>query len=388
MKKVDLPEIFLILYSISLFFSIAVSQICLGILIFFIILKLKKGEIKLKDFEFGLIILLFVIFVDVSLFYKIFLLKTIPLKIKKFFGGWLFFSFYAPLLLIKDKNFPKRLFDLMILSSAIASIYGIFYVKYLANVYYPNLSYYDIGARGFYSHSLTSGNIWAMILILSIFLFYKFKNFRYFLLSVIIFIGLIFTFRRGPILYFLVVFFVMNVIFFKKKGIVLSLVAIILIGSIFFMNQGLNKRVKMLLKAKNNPCSSTQIRLFLWKTSIKLVKKYPFFGVPKKFKEEVKKFTNLKCQQRGHPHNGFLTILVYYGFFPFILSLFLFFKLIKFLTLKIKESEFALLGFFIVLIYLLESLTENNFGDSEVKMVFWFLLGIIISGIKKGWKFQ
>ena len=361
------------LFALSSFISIAATEICLGILIALLISKIVKKEISLNDFPFGLIFLIFFIFIDISLFYKFFYLHTMKFSLKKIFHWWLFFSFFCGYFLVKDED----IFKFFLFSAIISVIYGI----------YKQFFILHIDVRGFYSHALTAANNWAMAGIISYFfavMNYKKdkKNFYFYLISfLIIFTGLIFSMRRGPILYFFIVILIMN--FILNKKLILVNFFIIFVMFLAYLNfPFLHEKTNEIFSKNKDICSSTETRIFLWKKSIEFIKKYPVFGVPEKFKKMIRKETNVKCWIRSHPHNGFLTIATYYGLPAVIIFLVLFGAIYIKLFEKIKHSNYAILGIFLVTLYLLEGLTENNFGDSEVKLFFWFSFGIIYNKLQ------
>ncbi len=362
------------LFALSSFISIAATEICLGILIAILISKIFKKEIYLRDFPFGIIFLLFIIWIDISLIYKFFILKTMKFSLKKLFHGWLFLSFFCGYFLVKE----EKIFKFFMISAIFSIVYGI-YMQYFIQ---------HIDVKGFYSHALTAANNWALAGIIGYFLAVvnynkKRKDFYFYLFSfLIIFAGLIFSMRRGPILYFFLVILMMN--FFLKKKLIFVNFFIIFVMFLAYLNfPYLHKKTNEIFQKNKDVCSSTETRIFLWKKSFEYIKKYPIFGVPEKFKKMIKKETNIKCWIRSHPHNGFLTIATYYGLPALVIFLILFGAIYIKLFEKIRDSHYSILGIFLVTLYLLEGLTENNFGDSEVKLFFWFSLGVIYRLIKK-----
>ncbi len=366
--------IFQKLFALSSFISIAATEIALGVLIAILIKKLIKKEIFLKDFPFGIFFLIFIILVDISFIYKFFYLHSMKFSLKKLFQGWLFLSFFCGYFLVKDED----IFKYFIISAIVSISYGIFSQYFI----------FHTDVKGFYSHALTSANNWAMAGLISYFL--AINNFKkdgkkfwfYTVSSLIIFTGLLFSMRRGPILYFFIVIFLMN-FFINKKLIVINFLIIIAMIIAYFKFPYLKEKTNEIFSKKKEICSSTETRIFLWKKSLEFIKKYPFFGVPEKFKKMMSKETDVKCWIRSHPHNGFLTIATYYGVPALIIFLSLFIAMYKKLFEHLKENKFSLLGIFLITLYLLEGLTENNFGDSEVKIFFWFSLGVIFKLLNK-----
>jgi len=95
------------------------------------------------------------------------------------------------------------------------------------------------------------------------------------------------------------------------------------------------------------------------------------------FKQEIQKKVKIKLKWKSHPHNAFLTVAVLHGL-PALVALLLIFIQIYCKLFKYKENFYSIVGISFITLYLMEGLTENNFGDSEVKMFFWFMMGIIL----------
>ena len=359
-------------FAFSSFISIAATEISLGILILILLKRIFNHEISFKDFPFGIIFLIFIIYVDISLSYKMLYLHSMKFSLKKLTDGWLFFSFFCGYFLIKDKN----IFKYFMISAIAAVIYGVIKDYFILHC--------DV--KAFYSQALTTANNWAMAGLISYFFAIKNyydnrKDFLFYSISfLVITIGLIFSMRRGPILYYFLILFILNLII-NKKLIIVNFILLLCIIIAYFQFPYLREKTNEIFSKNKDVCSSTETRIFLWKKSIQFIKKYPVFGVPEKFKKMIAKETDVKCWIRSHPHNGFLTIASYYGIPALIIFLSLFGAIYKKLFEKLKENKFALLGIFLVTLYLMEGLTENNFGDSEVKLFFWFSFGIIYSKV-------
>ncbi len=333
--------------------------------------QLKKNQIKFKDFPLKSVLLIFIISTIIIYLYKSLYLGTIKFSLKKIFNGWLFLTFYVGYFFSKDK---KKVFKFILFSGSIAAIYGVF--NFIAN---------GSNAKGFYSHALTAANNWALVLIVSFFSFLNDLKNKYFIITfLIIFIGLICSAERGPILYFTIsVILCCFLMLGKKKGIILASIIFFTILFSVFSSSTVFERFKVIFSNNKVEDGGVIVRLKLWKSALNIIEKHPIIGCPEKFKEYMRKITKEKELIRSHPHNGFLTIWVKYGGISLILFLLVFYKVLKDMISKIKENKFAVLGLCLTILYLLEGLTENNFGDSEVKMLFWFLLGNIYSVIYK-----
>ncbi len=361
-------ENILLITGISNFISIAATQILYGLLIIFLFKKIFKENIKLQEIPFWKYFLTYFILVEISIILNYPEVKHFH---KKLFSWWLYFPFFISYFLIDSERLANKVIKFSLIGASFSSMYGLYQFLFLHE-----------RAKGFYSHALTSANNWALALLLSYFFLLKskFKDKFFIFTTIFTSIGLLVSESKGPILYFFIIFSIINIIFFKKKGILLNgMIFLIIMLSIIFVKP-INKRFTDIYKGINNPYTSTGNRVVLWKNTIKIIKEHPLFGIGGGFKKEIVKKAKINLKWKSHPHNAFLTVAVLHGVLALIALLIIFFQIYKKLFLY-KDNFYSIIGIFFITLYLMEGLTENNFGDSEVKMFFWFIMGIIISQI-------
>jgi O-antigen ligase len=112
-----------------------------------------------------------------------------------------------------------------------------------------------------------------------------------------------------------------------------------------------------------------------------MIKGHPVFGVGVHiFPRLIDSYAGGQTlDAKGHAHNAYLQAALDYGIPGFVLLIWIFLSLALLLIRHFKRtgSIWALVGLSVLSIYLLEGLTENNFGDAEVSMYFWSIQGLV-----------
>ncbi len=126
---------------------------------------------------------------------------------------------------------------------------------------------------------------------------------------------------------------------------------------------------------------SNSTRVVLWKSALAMIKDHPVFGVGVHiFPRLIDSYAGGQTlDAKGHAHNAYLQAALDYGIPGFVLLIWIFLSLALLLIRHFKRtgSIWALVGLSVLSIYLLEGLTENNFGDAEVSMYFWSIQGLV-----------
>jgi O-antigen ligase len=130
---------------------------------------------------------------------------------------------------------------------------------------------------------------------------------------------------------------------------------------------------------------SDSTRFALWKGAVGIIKDYPIFGIgvhvfPKLIDHYTKGYP---LDAKGHAHNAYLQMAINYGL-PGLLFFLMVYGALAFRLYKSfrKTGNFwAFAGLIVLVMYMLEGLTENNFGDAEVTMYFWFMQGLIMGQV-------
>jgi O-antigen ligase len=213
--------------------------------------------------------------------------------------------------------------------------------------------------------------------------------------------ALIFTYTRGAWLGLLAALAVILVLSIKRQAVPprrdvllnrqarMPILLIILYLAVFLIPSPVAQRTQSIGDVQD---SSNAIRLFMWKKSPEILRDFPLTGVglidllpiyDQYIVPEVP--PRLSHFRLGHFHNNFIQVMVQMGLLGLTAFLFLWYKIIlkEFrIFRRIHHSPFTihysvLVGSLAAIAaFLVSGLFEYNFGDSEVVMLMYFMIGI------------
>lgn len=192
---------------------------------------------------------------------------------------------------------------------------------------------------------------------------------------------------RGALIFTVITLCIAIAIKYGKKGIYIGGI-IILFFTIFayfaYNNPVINRRLHELAnESYSNSMSSIGTRIALWKASYRIFLDHPIFGIGYgNFRNVIKNYLDVPVLTTAHAHNAYIQYLVLHGVIGLIALLFFFYKINKKLISCVKEDVIAISGLSIFIVFLLQGLIENNFYDSEVSMIFWFIIGSVTGMIE------
>jgi O-antigen ligase len=292
-----------------------------------------------------------------------------------------FIFFFILINEIKEKGQIRKILYLLTTSAFIASIYGLYQYFYL-----------DYSRIKSFSFSLTFGNLIAvMVIFFTIYIiwgeFSKKTKFLLLFLDILFFFNLILTKSRGAWLGFIIGLIILGFIK-SKKFIIISLIIIILLFSIFPSHyvERFKSSFDISYDLENN--RSNTYRIAMWITALKILKDYPVFGLGyynyRTPLSEPYKLDIIKPKEGFiHVHNTYLEIAAeqgLFGLFTFLYLLYFIFKRIYNYYNNKKRGNIKLfyLGSLIsIIIYLVQGLTQYNFGKTEP--LSFFVLIIVIA---------
>lgn len=295
---------------------------------------------------------------------------------------WLIFYFFVGYFIV-SKELREKVFNYLIFGGLIASFWGFYqyFFKHLER------------AQGFFSHSLTFGNVMSIlsVMVFSLILINFYQSAlekKYYIFSFICFIFSVYlSGGRGPLIFTIFTISIVVALKYGKKGIIISILMILsfsILAYFAYNNPLINRRLHELTNESfSNSMSSIGTRISLWKASYKIFKDYPFFGIGYgNFKIIIKNYLDGPVLTTAHAHNAYIQYLVLHGIVGFSFLLLFFYKILKKFVSYIKNEKIAICGVSVFIVFLLQGLLENNFYDSEVAMFFWFAIGSVLGIIE------
>jgi len=302
--------------------------------------------------------------------------------------GWIsiFFLFVNN---VKDETQFKKLIRILILITTIAGAYAIFQhfarIDIFGNVKYVEKSFSR--SIGFFNSPQTFGNY--ILLVLPVVFGLSFysnnrKEKRWLQLSgLIILIAIIYSYTRGVWLGLIGGMIFMAIL--RSKKLLLVVMTGIIVGSMFIVflpSSRVTQRVVRTFKS-GRPVGD---RIYFWKGSLKIIRDYPITGLGwEGFRLVYPKYKPAKGRQLvAHAHNNFIDMAVDSGLLGLGIFLWLLVTIYKVVFRIFKETDdgyfkgisWGFLGSLTA--FLIAGLSQYNFGDSEVVMLFYFLLGMVM----------
>lgn len=374
-KKVIIFSLCLLL-SLSFMISISVTQLALVFLLLFFIYDIFKRNVAYRKIPFY------------KYFTVLFLLMSMTIMLNNYnseatgspFQWWMFMLFFIGVTYVNSEAKALSSLTIILIGGTISSLLGIYQFLML-----------NQRAQGFDSMALTAGNNWAIMLIVTFGLFIcgKFRdkkhiNFLLFVSFIIFLFAIIASQSRGPLLSSLITIVVLSIIYLNKKAKISVLLLIFAFAVILpiVSNTWQNRISDFYNKSWENSETSFGTRLVLWKTSLHIIKDNFLIGIGSaddSFRKIAKQKIRKPVSSLAHAHNSFLMFTVQYGIIVSTVLIFIFISIFFFYLKHIKASPYAVIGLGVLLVFLFEGMTENNIGDSEVLMLFWFLTGVLLN---------
>ncbi len=373
---------FLLLLGLLLSISISMAQIALGVLLLCLIIYIIDKKVNIiKDNPYSLFFIIYWCAVVLSSIFGSDYLNFW----KGIFSPWHMLIFFTAYCFIKQKNINYVIlaFGTGIFIMTISCYY--YYIRYGEVNYLFFRSRSIVAAYMMTAHLLSIGIIFLTGVILSGIEKNK-KIIAFYIVTILLAsYALFITATRMPMLAVIFVTGLMFIFKFKLKGFIIALLLFLLLIVYFIFDPYMSSRFNDFFSGFNNPATSHGWRFDLWKNSMVLLKDYPVFGIGEGAFEKM--ITPLMPKNidlpLSHAHNSFVMQLVTHGIAGFI-AYFLFYGKIYFNIVKnMFKSPYAFTAVFISIGFILEAVTENNFGLSLSSMQNLFLLGILTGAYEK-----
>jgi len=302
--------------------------------------------------------------------------------------GWIsiFFLFVNN---VKDEIQIKKLVRILIVITTIAGAYAIFQhftrIDFFGNVKYIQKSF--ARSTGFFNSPQTFGNyvllLFPMVIGLSSYSKTRGEKRWLQLSSLIILTAIIFSYTRGVWLGLIGGLIFMAIL--RSKKLLFAVVIGIIVGSMFLVilpSSKFTQRVVRTFKS-DRPVGD---RIYFWQGSLRIIRDYPITGLGwEGFRKVYPKYKPAKGRQLVcHAHNNFIDMAVDSGLLGLGIFIWLLVTIYKVGFHIFKELEdgyfkgiaWGFLGSFTA--FLIAGLSQYNFGDSEVVMLFYFLLAMVM----------
>ncbi len=364
------------LYGLFCGFSISGSQIALGIALIGLVGALRNGSVRVKrsivDWPFACFALAGLLSIgnaeDVG--------RAVA-EMKKFL---IIVVFWIPFCANLSPGRQRNVLGVMLCGGALAAVSGI-----LKLIYHDE---WATRAYGFFSLPITFGEC-QMLFALSALAWLLASDSRPLVRIGLLgaffanLIGMLVSFSRGSWIGFLAGFTIMA---WRNPRKLAPLAVLFLAGILIatFVSSGVRTRLASFNFQDNF------FRFRIWQVGFDILDLHPVFGVgmnnvKKHYQERARAFDRAANEVHGHLHNTFMQILVMTGLFGFTMFWWMVVVFARFCTslpLSIGDPWQAKLSegaFPILIAFLVTGLTEYSFGDEEVAMLTFFLVGFLAS---------
>jgi O-antigen ligase len=316
---------------------------------------------------------------------------------RQFLGAWTVCGLYLAVCYTGDEAYLRRLLRLLFVPAAVIAAYAVFQHFTGMDVIRPakpleslafgeSLVYFP---RGAFSHYQTFSNVFYLLfcLSLSMALHNPSQSERriWRLFSLPIGTALVLSSTRGVWLATFCAVIFISLFLGKKAFRPMAAAGAVAALVVLLSSPGILSRARTMVDVRGNV-----ERFLLWETTWNMIRDYPLLGVGVGSYQRVQSGYIREDvdipMTRTHSHNNLLQVTVERGVFALFLFIWLWYCILLegFRRLwkwrRDRDFSFALvlgcltgaLGFF------LDGMFQNNFGDTEVIIIFWFMTGMML----------
>jgi len=292
---------------------------------------------------------------------------------------------------IQGKKQVRALITVLIIFTTISCIYGVFQhfsrTDFLGHKDF--LIWPPYRSSGFFNLPLTFAEHVGMVLFVVIALLLAESSPSGFILlslsGLAITAGVIFSYCR--MMWLAVLLGLFALLFLMGKKIIAIIMILMITVTVFVVirnspNSEMSQRIKSMVELRN-PYNNNMDRIILWNNSLKMIKAHPLKGIGlNNFKKTYCIYAGPEDKPQCHSHSNFLQVAIEAGLLG--LGVFLWVIIIIFKALyriyRTTNDTFlkaVVLGTLAAMVsFIIGGLTEYNYGDSEVLMLLYFLLGL------------
>ncbi len=167
---------------------------------------------------------------------------------------------------------------------------------------------------------------------------------------------------------------------YRLKGLIPAVVAVVILVVAVSQIPTAKGRFMKTLNNTSVTTSSIGTRLVLWEASSEAIMARPIFGYGKRnFTSEVSKYIDVPTSSRAHAHNSYIQYTFLHGFFGLFALMGFLGSIIWEIWRRRRSGAYIKTALFIMFVFLLEGLTENALGDSEVVIMCFSLTGLMLA---------
>jgi len=386
----------LVLFFVSLSMAVALQQTMLGLLLAFGVYTVWRK----KDFPASPLDRL-LLGVLTAFLLSTFLSPAILTSLAGYRKLWLVGAFFVAYHLLRSPREAQRLVSLMVIVAAVVAAYGI--VQHFTGL---DLARQALGkkaslvplwlggeegfrVKGLFSSTITyAHNLLFPLTFLSVRLVAPDLRWRERSLLLggwgLMVFALLFSLTRGVWLAYVAVLVVLGIIRGGKAALAVGAAVVVFGLSFTLAGPGVRERVGQIV----NPAANIG-RSQIWQANLDMIKDRPLlgwgYGNYRKFRDPYYQ-RYPEADTTAHAHNNFLQMWVDTGIVGLGTFLFLFWIVLRagwqaYCLLPLTEEPLrclALGGVLAVVGFLLGGLTQYNFGDAEVVVVFWATVAVVM----------
>ncbi len=370
-EKISFILILVFLFSIN--FSIAFCYITFFVLFITTTVSYFQSERKISFPPYFKYLIAFSILTLLSTLFSID--KTASLKDNKELFIYLLIPVF--LLIIKRASMVRSAIYTILYSAVISSVVGIL-ISIRSGISLQHR------LKGFSSHWMTySGLLMIVFVFFSVYNIYekkKKKKILNFVLMIPVIISILLSLTRSSWLGVFISLGIFFIYFFRKHPDILIFSALTLSLIFLLLPNSIRSRAFSIFDINN---VTNKDRIYMAYTTLQIVKTYPVTGVGSdNVKKIYPKYRHRNATKNNpHLHNNFFQIAAERGLPTLIFFTIFFISIFKGLVIKIRngtifERRVSVAVLFMVIAFLTAGMFEYNFGDTEIKFLFFFLISI------------
>ncbi len=303
---------------------------------------------------------------------------------------WIILAYFIVFNYLKDMKTIRRLLTLLLVVSSLMGGYGILqhYLGVDRESVWKLFGEYP-RATGLFGMPLTYGGQLLIIFPIAVSLTLGENDWRkrvwYLLSSLLLFSGILWCWTRGVWLGAIGALVILGVMKGRKYLLPIILTLTVVVSSLLLSSPSFFKRVKSI----GDKSKISMSRTIIWRSTVKMIRDYPITGVGpgcySMVQEDYRLTEREKKASSCHAHNNLLQEIASNGIIGILSYLLLWYVIFKVGITSLRTSEeqdyknSLLLGIIASLAgFHIAGMFEYNWGDSEVALLMWLVVGIMM----------